>query len=74
MENIYIKVEDLNKWVAKYYPNKDLITIEDLIATIEDLDSELENKKIEYEELENNLHENYKPISPNQMYGISDRD
>lgn len=74
MENVYIKVEDLNKWVAKYFPNKDLITIDDLIATIEDLDSELENKKIEYEELENNLHENYKPISPNQMYGISDRD
>lgn len=74
MDSLYIKVEDLNKWIAKYFPNKDLITVEDLLGVIEDLDSELENKKIEYEELENNLHENYKPISPYQLYGINEKD
>ena len=74
MENVYIKVEDMNKWVAKYFPNKDLVTIDDLLAVIEDLDSELENAKMDYEELENNLHDNYKPIGPYEMYGINERD
>ena len=74
MENVYIKVEDMNKWVAKYFPNKDLVTIDDLLAVIEDLDSELENAKMDYEELENNLHDNYKPISPYEMYAVNERD
>ena len=74
MDNIYIKVADLNKWISKYFPNKDLITVEDLLGLIEDLDSELENKKIEYDELENDLHENYIQLSPYQIYGVSERD
>lgn len=74
MENVYIKVEDMNKWVAKYFPNKDLVTIEDLLSVIEDLDSELSNKEEEYKELENNLHDNYKPISAYDMYGISEKE
>lgn len=74
MDKVFVKVEDMNKWVAKYFPNKDIVTVEDLLGVIEDLDSELEERKIELEELEENLHDNYKPINPNVMYGINDRD
>ena len=74
MKNVYVKVEDMNKWVAKYFPNKDIVTVEDLLAVIEDLDSELADAKMDLEELEENLHDNYKPINPNVMYGINDRD
>lgn len=74
MENVYIKVEDLNKWVAKYFPKQDIITIEDLLGVIEDLDGEVENLKMELEESENDKHENYTPISPYKMYGINERD
>lgn len=74
MENVYIKVQDMNKWVAKHFPNQDLVTIEEILGVIEELDSELETKKREYKELENNLHENYKPISSYDMYGVNERD
>ena len=74
MEEVYIKVQDLNRWIAKYFPNKDLITIDDLLGVIEDLDGELDEQKEKYEELENKLHDNYEPISPYRMYGINERD
>ena len=38
MDNVFIKKEELNKWVAKYFPTQDIISIDDLINTIEDLD------------------------------------
>lgn len=49
MNEVYIKTIDLNRWVAQYFPNKDIITISDLIGCIEDLDEEIEslNEKIE---------------------------
>ncbi len=74
MECMYIKTEDLNKWVAKYFPNKDLITVDDLLAVIEELDAELENEKEKCEELENNMRDNYRPVSPYTMYGINEKD
>lgn len=47
MDNVFIKKEELNKWVAKYFPTQDIISIDDLINTIEDLDdikTDLEEK------------------------------
>ena len=41
MEDVYIKREDLNRWVAKYF-YKDFISISDLIDTIEELDDRIE--------------------------------
>ena len=50
MDSIYIKATDLNYWITKYFTNKDLISIDDLIGCIEDLDGKV--KDIE-EELNN---------------------
>ena len=49
MDEVYIKTENLNSWIKKYFENKDIITIEDLISQIENLDAEIErlNEKIE---------------------------
>ena len=73
MEEVYVKKESLGRWVAKYF-NKDIISINDLISVIEDLDDEVDNWKEKYEDLEQDLHDNYKPISHSEMYGISDSD
>lgn len=59
MENVYIKKEDLNSWVAKYFENQTLISVDNLISVIEDLDTEIENWKSKYEDLENDIQENY---------------
>lgn len=52
MENVYIKTEDTNKWIAKYFNNKDLISIDDLLDLIEELDSEVEYLKDKIKEME----------------------
>ena len=43
MDQVFIRKIDLNRWIAKYCPdNKDLVSVDDLLSIIEDLDSEVE--------------------------------
>lgn len=58
MNEIYIKKTDLNKWVAKYF-NEDLISVQDLLRCIEDLDGDLENLKEKFEDYKENVEENF---------------
>lgn len=73
MNDVYIKKDDLNNWIAKYFKN-DLISIDDMINVIENLDGEVEDWKMKYEELCNDLQDNYRPISQAEQYEISDCD
>lgn len=73
MNEIYVKTNELNSWTAKYF-DKDLISIDDLITVIEDLDSEIENWKEKYDDLLQDLKDNYQPISKSKQYEISDDD
>ena len=74
MDNVYIKKNELNTWITKHLPNKDLISIDDLINAIENLDGEVEEWQNKYEELQNDLQDNYRPISQAEQYDVSDRD
>lgn len=47
---------------------------EELLGIIENLIGEIEHIKEEYEDLQNNLESNYKPISAWEMSGMSERD
>jgi len=59
MNDVYIKKEDVNKWIGKYF-KKDLISVDDLISVIEDLDSEVQNLESKIHELKNcNKEENW---------------
>lgn len=60
---IYLKTNELNTWIAKYFPNKDLITVEDLISCIEDLDSELDHLREELQDVIQDRDDNFKRIS-----------
>lgn len=58
MNDVYIKAEDLNRWIIRHLPqNKDLYSINDLIGAIEDMDGELNDKDREIEELKEGIHE-----------------
>ena len=75
MDEIYIKTTDLSTWMkVKYFKNKDLVSVEELIGLIEDIDDDLEALQEKYDDVEQDLHDNYKPISHAEMYGISDCD
>ncbi len=48
--------------------------VENLMAAIEDLLIELDKAEEKYKDLEEQLRENYRPISVAEQYGISERD
>ena len=73
MDNVFIKKEELNEWVAKYFIG-DLISVDELITTIENLDNEIDRLKEKIEDIEQDKESNYKPISNNQLYGVKDSD
>lgn len=73
MKDVFIKKEELNEWVAKYF-NKDLISVDDLISVIEDLDGEIDRLKEKIEDIEQNIEDNYRPLHSSELYGVSERD
>lgn len=69
MNDVYIRAEDLNRWIVRNLPhNRDLYSIDDLIGAIEDLDNEVERLKNIIDEMEQNIEDNYKPITKEEMY------
>lgn len=75
MTEVYVKVNELPSWlVKKYFDEKDFYSIAELIAIIEDIDSDKERLEEELEDLKQDIEDNYKPITPEEMYGISDKD
>ena len=75
MTEVYVKVNELPSWlVKKYFDEKDFYSIAELIAIIEDIDSDKERLEEELEDLKQDIEDNYKPITPEEMYGIDDRD
>lgn len=74
MNNVYIKTTELNSWITKYFPNKDLISIDDLIGCIEDLDSEITKLQEQIEDREQDIQDNFKRIDPASQCNISDSD
>jgi hypothetical protein len=73
MENVFIKREELNKWIAKYF-KEDLVSIDDILRVLEDLEFELDSLKEEFEDYKQMVADNYKPISAYSMYGVSKND
>lgn len=74
MDEVYIDIRKENAWIKKYFENKDLVSIGDLISVIEDLDGEIEHWKEKYQDLEEDLRENYRAIPYNEQVGVYDSD
>lgn len=71
MDNVYLKKEELQSWIAKYF-TKDLVSIDDLICCIEDLDDEIDTLKTKIEDMEQDIEDNYKPISKAEQYEVNE--
>lgn len=74
MDSVYIKKEDLGKWIAKYFPKKDLISVDDLIDCIENLDGEIDDLTTTIDDMERDIEENYRPISKEEQYDVNECD
>lgn len=73
MDKVFIKKNELSEWTQKYF-KKDLISVDDLIRVIEDLDNELDRVKEGFDDYKQMIEDNYEPINPNKMYGVNESD
>ena len=53
---------------------KDTITVQEILEKYDELKADYDNLKEEYENYKQVVKDNYRMISPSEMYGISDRD
>lgn len=73
MNNVYVKKEDLGEIVGKHF-NKDLISIDDLISLIEELDYHIDRLEEDIEDTKEYYEDNYKPRNNYSLYGVSESD
>lgn len=66
MKNVYIDSSE-SRWLDEYF-KKGMVTIDEIISTCEDLIIENKELKDELEDLKQDLHDNYKPILPEDQY------
>ena len=72
MEDIYIKTETFTL-LKKYFKDKDLVSIEDLFALIDDLTYDYEKLKEDYEDLIQDVHDNYRYVGIREAIGYDER-
>lgn len=67
---VYLKTSTLNSWIIdKYFPEKDLVTVEELINVIEELDGELDHIREQLEDIIQDRDDNYKRKSVEEQIG-----
>lgn len=71
-EKILEKVTDITNFT--YKSKGDFIAYEDVISIIEDLVCEYNVLKEKFEDYKENVRDNYRQITPQEMYDIDDRD
>lgn len=69
MADLYIKTNDLYKWLRKYFPKKDLITIDELINLIDTLDGEVEHLKEQLEDVIQDRDDNWRRLRTEEQIG-----
>jgi len=58
---MYLKTSTLNSWIIdKYFKDKDLITIEELIGKLEEVDADMEHYKEQLEDTIEDRDENWR--------------
>ena len=61
-------MQKIEKETNTKYMFGDMISVEAMLSMIEDLKYELEREKERYEDLEQNIQDNYKLKSPSELY------
>lgn len=66
MDNIFIRCDCYI--LKKFFPKKNLITIEDLICLAEDLDAEKEQLEEQFEDFKKIVDEQYQKVPERRLY------
>lgn len=68
MEKILVDISEESKQIKRIFENKDLISIEDLLSKIEELDDDKGYLEDKIKDMEQDIEDNYKPISKAEQY------
>lgn len=71
MERIMINLEE--DFCRRYF-KKDIVSLSEILEKLVELDEEVDKIKEAYQELENDVRDNYRPIPVTEQVGISERD
>ena len=71
-EELYKKIQSIT--MVDYEAKGDFIPSESIEPMLEDLICEIDRLQEKYEDLEQDLQDNYRAITPAEMYGVSDKD
>jgi hypothetical protein len=76
MDRIMIDLRNENECsqIRKIFTNKDLVSVEDLLDMICELDDRVSDLTDEIRDIKQDLEDNYKRISIEDQVGISERD
>lgn len=72
MDYVYVKV--FENHLQKYFEDKDIVSIYDLLNLIDNLDYEKEKLRLEMQEREEDIKENYRRIPVNEQYDVHNKD
>lgn len=68
MEKLLVDIREESKQIQRIFQNKDLVSIEDLLAKIEELDDDLSDKEDKIKEIKQDIEDNYKSIPKSEQY------
>ena len=73
MENILIKTNE-SLVLTELYKDKETVSLDEILNLLEYLQMDNIKLREELDDVKRDLEENYKPIPPEEQYGISIRD
>lgn len=68
MEKLLVDIREESKQIKRIFENKDLISIKDLLSKIEELDDDKEYLEDKIKDMEQDIEDNYKPISKSEQF------
>ena len=68
MNEVFIKVKG-DAYLEKVFTDKDIISIDELISKFQSLIDDVEYLQEKVNDLENDIRDNYRPITKEEMYG-----
>lgn len=72
MEDVLIKIKDTG--YEKYFENKDMVSVEELLNALEKAIDDKETINQEYKEFKQEVEDNYKPITYAEQIGHNEKD
>ena len=70
MGDVMVRVDVLPEWLtAKHFKGMVYVSIEDLIAKIEDLDTDVEDLAGQIKDLKQDMEDNYRPVTLAEQIG-----